>query len=47
MGLDLEETSFMANILQAIISGARSDLSANEAADFRFFVEKLQETGFF
>lgn len=38
----------LAETLEAIISGApTSELSANEAADFRFFVQKLQETGFF
>uniref|UniRef100_A0A1I7Z100 Prohormone-4 n=1 Tax=Steinernema glaseri TaxID=37863 RepID=A0A1I7Z100_9BILA len=47
MKLTEEETARLAEILDAIVSGSTSELTANEAADFRFFVQKLQETGFF
>lgn len=47
MKLTENEVSKMSQVLESIVSGASSDLSANEAADFRFFAQKLQETGFF
>lgn len=47
MKLGDEEMARMGAVLQAIVSGQDSGLTANEAADFRFFVQKLQETGFF
>lgn len=47
MKLGPEEMERMATILQSIVSGENSGLTSNEAADFRFFVQKLQETGFF
>jgi hypothetical protein len=47
MQMTLEETNQMRSVLQAIILGLPSDLSENETADFRFFVQKLQETNFF
>ncbi|CAD5231763.1 unnamed protein product [Bursaphelenchus xylophilus] len=48
MHLGEAEVANMAAVLEAIVSGApTAALSANEAADFRFFVQKLQETGFF
>jgi len=47
MNLDEDEAMRMAAVLESVVSGASSELSPNEAADFRFFVEKLQETGFF
>ncbi|KAI1720675.1 low-density lipoprotein receptor domain class A domain-containing protein [Ditylenchus destructor] len=42
-----EEIQRMADVLEAIMSGLSSELSPDEASDFRFFVQKLQETGFF
>jgi len=47
MKLSDDEISRMGIILQSIISGESSELTSNEAADFRFFAQKLQETGFF
>jgi hypothetical protein len=47
MKLGHEEMARMGTILAAIVSGENSGLTPNEAADFRFFVQKLQETGFF
>uniref|UniRef100_A0A915D8N0 Prohormone-4 n=1 Tax=Ditylenchus dipsaci TaxID=166011 RepID=A0A915D8N0_9BILA len=47
MKLEPQEIERMANVLESIVSGSTSELSADEAGDFRFFVQKLQETGFF
>ena len=47
MKLSEEEIGKMNSILESITSGANTELTANEAADFRFFAQKLQETGFF
>lgn len=47
MKLGDEEIARMGAVLEAIVSGQNSGLTPNEAADFRFFVQKLQETGFF
>ncbi|TKR87457.1 hypothetical protein L596_011852 [Steinernema carpocapsae] len=47
MKLTEEEMARLAEILDSIVSGSSTELTANEAADFRFFVQKLQETGFF
>ena len=37
----------MVIVMEGILNGNNGELSPNEAADFRFFVQKLQETGFF
>ncbi|KHJ87256.1 hypothetical protein OESDEN_12974 [Oesophagostomum dentatum] len=42
-----EETEHMMAVLDGILNGSTDELTSNEAADFRFFVQKLQETGFF
>ncbi|KAL7073567.1 hypothetical protein ACQ4LE_007297 [Meloidogyne hapla] len=48
MKMSPNELARMASVLQAIISSdENSGFTPNEAADFRFFVQKLQETGFF
>ena len=47
MKLKDDELGRMSAVLEAITAGASSELTANEAADFRFFAQKLQETGFF
>lgn len=49
MHLTEEEMSKMTLVLEAIVSGqiAETELTSDEAGDFRFFVQKLQETGFF
>lgn len=47
MNLKPVEIEKLAEVLEAIASGANSELTPDEAGDFRFFVEKLQETGFF
>ena len=47
MKLTEDEVHHMNAVLEGITAGASSEMSANEAADFRFFAQKLQETGFF
>ncbi|VDK57794.1 unnamed protein product [Gongylonema pulchrum] len=47
MGMTEEEVKKMAEVLIGTASGFNAGLTMNEAADFRFFVQKLQETGFF
>ncbi|CAK5073328.1 unnamed protein product [Meloidogyne enterolobii] len=48
MKMSPTELGRMASVLQAIASSdENSGFTPNEAADFRFFVQKLQETGFF
>jgi len=48
VGLSQSEADKMVNVMLAIVNGGDSgELSANEAADFAFFVQKLHETGFF
>lgn len=48
MSLKPDETRQLANVLQSVlVAGATSELTPDEAGDFRFFVQKLQETGFF
>uniref|UniRef100_A0A7E4V533 Prohormone-4 n=1 Tax=Panagrellus redivivus TaxID=6233 RepID=A0A7E4V533_PANRE len=49
MKLTEDELMKMMSVMDAITSGAggSTDLSANESADFRFFAQKLRETGFF
>lgn len=47
VGLTEDEIEKMTMVLAEIVSGSNAGLSTNEAADFRFFVQKLQETGFF
>nr|CDJ80964.1 Prohormone-4 [Haemonchus contortus] len=47
MKLSDEETEHMIAVLEGILNGSTDELTSNEAADFRFFVQKLQETGFF
>ncbi|VDN59752.1 unnamed protein product, partial [Dracunculus medinensis] len=47
MGLSRSEIEKMTMLMAEIVLGSNSGLTLNEAADFRFFVQKLQETGFF
>uniref|UniRef100_A0A8R1DG56 Prohormone-4 n=1 Tax=Caenorhabditis japonica TaxID=281687 RepID=A0A8R1DG56_CAEJA len=47
MKLDDGETQHMLEVMEGILNGSTDELTSNEAADFRFFVQKLQETGFF
>uniref|UniRef100_A0A915BBU6 Prohormone-4 n=1 Tax=Parascaris univalens TaxID=6257 RepID=A0A915BBU6_PARUN len=47
MNFSQEEMEKMTNLMAEIASGSNAGLSNNEAADFRFFVQKLHETGFF
>lgn len=49
MKLTDEELTKMLTVMNDIVNGdgTNSDMSANEAADFRFFVQKLRDTGFF
>lgn len=42
MKLSEEETTHMMMVLEGILSGSTDELTSNEAADFRFFVQKLQ-----
>lgn len=42
MKLSEEETAHMMLVLEGILSGSTDELTSNEAADFRFFVQKLQ-----
>lgn len=42
-----EEVKNLRKILEAIVIGQPSTLDENESADFRFFAQKLKETGFF
>ncbi|CAJ0582278.1 unnamed protein product, partial [Mesorhabditis spiculigera] len=46
-GLSQEDDDGMVGVFEGVLSGNPEQLTANEAADFRFFVQKLQETGFF
>jgi hypothetical protein len=47
MHLSDTEVERLAKILESVIVGTPSDLNANEISDFRFFAQKLQDTGFF
>ncbi len=47
MKLNDDEVAAMVELMTAVAAGNAAGLSANEAADFRFFVQKLHETGFF
>ncbi|CAB3398846.1 unnamed protein product [Caenorhabditis bovis] len=47
MKLDDAETQHMLEVMEGILNGSTDELTSNESADFRFFVQKLQETGFF
>ncbi|CAI2353908.1 unnamed protein product [Caenorhabditis sp. 36 PRJEB53466] len=47
MKLDENESQHMLEVMEGILNGSTDELTSNEAADFRFFVQKLQETGFF
>ncbi|VDL82572.1 unnamed protein product [Nippostrongylus brasiliensis] len=42
MKLSEEETMHMMAVLEGILNGSTDELTSNEAADFRFFVQKLQ-----
>jgi len=42
-----EEVDNLRKILEAIVLGQPSSLNENESADFKFFAQKLKETGFF
>ncbi|KAK6039902.1 hypothetical protein COOONC_22593 [Cooperia oncophora] len=42
MKLSDEETEHMIAVLEGILNGSTDELTSNEAADFRFFVQKLQ-----
>ncbi|CAJ0938833.1 unnamed protein product, partial [Mesorhabditis belari] len=42
-----QEEQGMIGVFEGILNGTPEELTANEASDFRFFVQKLQETGFF
>ncbi|VDO33875.1 unnamed protein product [Haemonchus placei] len=44
MKLSDEETEHMIAVLEGILNGSTDELTSNEAADFRFFVQKLQVT---
>ncbi|PIO77707.1 hypothetical protein TELCIR_00198 [Teladorsagia circumcincta] len=45
MKLSDEETEHMIAVLEGILNGSTDELTSNEAADFRFFVQKLQKSG--
>ncbi|MFH4982578.1 hypothetical protein AB6A40_009287 [Gnathostoma spinigerum] len=47
MNMSPSEVTKMAEMMEEIVSGSNAGLTSNEANDFRFFVQKLQETGFF
>ncbi|CAI4222565.1 unnamed protein product [Auanema sp. JU1783] len=47
MGFTEDEINHMMMVLEGILNGSTEELTSNEAADFKFFVQKLQETGFF
>ncbi|VDK47079.1 unnamed protein product [Anisakis simplex] len=47
MNFTEDEMEKMTDLLAEIASGSNAGLTKNEADDFRFFVEKLHDTGFF
>lgn len=49
MRLNDNELNKLVSVLESIVSGQtnETELTFDEAGDFRFFVQKLQETGFF
>uniref|UniRef100_A0A0N5AMB5 Prohormone-4 n=1 Tax=Syphacia muris TaxID=451379 RepID=A0A0N5AMB5_9BILA len=47
MNLSEDEVNKMQEVMTSIASGSNANFSSNEAANFRFFAQKLQETGFF
>ncbi|VDM49562.1 unnamed protein product [Toxocara canis] len=47
MNFTEDEVEKMTDLMAEIASGSNAGLTNNEAADFRFFVQKLHETGFF